>query len=94
MTIFISYIIIVVLLLFASKSGWWEVLKKLVAVFIPLSAIILINIRLAPILFRSPLIGLLSMLPNIYFIFKITSPIVNKINSWIDVKRNDFFIDI
>ena len=57
---------------------------------IPLALIILFNARAGRLLFRNPIVGIISVLPTAVFIFKASQPIVVGINSWIDKKNIDF----
>ena len=73
-----------------SRLGWSEVLKRSLPVFIPLVLIILFNMKAGRLLFRSPIVGIISVLPTAIFIFKASEPLVVGINSWIDKKTNNF----
>ena len=70
--------------------GWLEALKTILSVLIPSGLIILFNLKAGRLLFRNPLIGVISALPTAVFIFKASQPFVTGINSWIDRKTNDF----
>ena len=52
--------------------------------------IILFKVKAGRLLFKSPLLGVLSFLPTAFFIYRASSPLVDGINSWIDKKTNDF----
>ena len=73
-----------------SRVGWSAALKTILSVFIPLVLIILFNARAGRLLFRNPIVGIISVLPTAVFIFKASQPLVVGINSWIDNKTNDF----
>ena len=72
------------------RVGWIEALKTILSVLIPSILIILFNIKAGRLMFRSPLIGLISVLPTAFFIFRGSKPLVLGINNWIDQKRNEF----
>ena len=72
------------------RVGWAEALKSILSVLIPSILIILFNIKAGRIIFKSPAVGILSVLPTAFFIYRGSKPIVFGINSWIDRKRNDF----
>ena len=72
------------------QFGWREALKKILSVIIPSALIILFNLKAGRLLFRTPLIGIISILPTTLLIFRCSLPIVVGINSWIDKKTNDF----
>ncbi len=72
------------------RVGWSEGLKTILSVLIPTALIILFNARAGRLLFRNPLVGIISVLPTAVFIYKGSQPFVAGINSWIDRKNNDF----
>ena len=41
-------------------------------------------------MFKSPAVGIISVLPTAIFIYRGSKPLVFGINSWIDKKRNEF----
>ena len=73
-----------------SRIGWIEGLKIIISVLIPTALIILFNARAGRLLFRNPLVGIISILPTAVLIYKGSQPLVAGINSWIDRKNNDF----
>tara|TARA_Y100001968_G_C19095586_1_gene589958 strand:- start:272 stop:466 length:195 start_codon:yes stop_codon:yes gene_type:complete len=42
------------------------------------------------LLFRSPILGVISLLPTAIFIYRGSKPLVSKINSWVDRDINNF----
>jgi len=70
--------------------GWTDALKTVFSVLIPSILIILFNIKAGRLLFKSPIIGVISILPTAIFIYRGSKPIVNGMNNWIDRKRNEF----
>ena len=73
-----------------SRVGWSEALKTILTILIPSVLIILFNVKAGRLLFRNPIVGIISVLPTTVVIFKASQPIVVGINSWIDKKTNDF----
>ena len=73
-----------------SRVGWSEGLKTILSVLIPTVLIILFNLHAGRLLFRNPVVGIISALPTAVFIYKGSQPLVAAINSWIDRKTNDF----
>ena len=67
--------------------GWIEALKTVVKVLVPSILIIVFNIKAGRLLFKNPLIGLLSALPTSIFIYRASLSFVESINGWIDNKR-------
>ena len=72
------------------RVGWSEALKTILSVLIPSVLIILFNAKAGRLLFRNPLIGIISVLPTAVFIYQASQPFVCGINNWIDRKNNDF----
>ena len=72
------------------RVGWSEALKTILSVLIPSVLIILFNAKAGRLLFRNPIVGIISVLPTAVFIFKVSQPLVARINSWIDKKTNEF----
>ena len=72
------------------RVGWTEAIKTILSVLIPSILIILFNVKAGRLIFKSPLIGILSVLPTAFFIYRGSKPLVFGINSWIDRKRNEF----
>jgi len=56
---------------------------------VPSIFIILFNIKGGRLLFKSPIFGLLSVLPTSIFIYRGSLPLVSFINNWIEKKRSD-----
>ena len=71
------------------RVGWTESLKTILSVLIPSFLIILFNVKAGRLIFKNPLVGIISVLPTAIFIYRGSKPLVFGINSWIDRKRND-----
>ena len=90
MTYLFLYIIGIILIWWTYRVGWLEALKTVVKVIVPSALIILFNIKAGRLLFKSPLVGLLSALPTSIFIFRGSLPLVRSINNWIENKINNY----
>ena len=90
MTYFVLYIAGIALIWWVYRVGWTEALKTILSVLIPSILIILFNIKAGRLIFKSPIIGIISVLPTAFFIYRGSKPLVFGINSWIDRKRNEF----
>ncbi len=84
------YIAGIAFILLISRVGWSEALKTILRVLIPSVLIILFNVKAGKLLYKSPVIGIVSLLPTAIFIFKGSQPLVSAINSWLDSITNDF----
>ena len=89
MTYLVLYIFGILSIWWIYRVGWLEALKTILAVLIPSILIILFNVKAGRLLFRNPVVGIISVLPTAVFIFKTSQPLVVGINSWIDKKTND-----
>ena len=69
------------------KSMRNRCVKTVVKVIVPSALIILFNIKAGRLLFKSPVIGLLSALPTSIFIFRGSLPLVSYLNNWIEKKN-------
>ena len=90
MTYLFLYIVGIILIWWIYRVGWLEALKTVVKVIVPSALIILFNIKAGRLLFKSPLVGLLSALPTSIFIFRGSLPLVSYINNWIENKINNY----
>ena len=72
------------------RVGWREALKTILSVLIPSLLIILFNIKAGRLIFKNPTVGIVSILPTAFFIYRGSKPIVFGINSWLDRKRSEF----
>ena len=90
MTYLFLYVVGIVLIWWIYRVGWVEALKTVIKVLVPSILIILFNIKAGRLLFKNPLIGLLSALPTSIFIYRSSIPIVVAINNWIDLKKNKY----
>ena len=66
------------------KYGFIDTVKKLVNILLPSFLIIVFNIKTGRLLFKTPLIGILSILPTSIFIYRVSQPFLSLFNSWID----------
>ena len=90
MTYFILYFFGIASIWWVSRVGWTESLKIILSVLIPSLLIILFNVKAGRLIFKNPMVGLISVLPTAIFIYRGSKPLVFGINSWIDRKRNEF----
>ena len=90
MTYLFLYVVGIVLIWWIYRVGWIEALKTVIKVLVPSILIILFNIKAGRLLFKNPLVGILSALPTSVFIYRGSLPFVASINNWIDNKRNNF----
>ena len=86
------YLIGLLLIWYVYKVGWLSALKTVITIIVPSLLIILFNAKAGRLLFKSPIIGIVSALPTSIFIFRGSKPLVSLINNWIESKFN--FIDI
>ncbi len=90
MTYVVLYIASIVCIWWVYRIGWQEALKKILTVLIPSALIILFNVKAGRLLFKSPVIGIISILPTTIFIYRGSLPLVARVNNWIDRKANEF----
>ena len=90
MTYLFLYIVCIILIWWTYRVGWLEALKTVVKVIVPSALIILFNIKAGRLLFKSPVVGLLSALPTSIYIFRGSLPLVSYINNWIEKKINKY----
>ena len=90
MTYLFLYLVGIVLIWWIYRVGWIEALKTVIRILVPSILIILFNIKAGRLLFKNPLVGLLSALPTSIFIFRGSIPLVSSINNWIDIKRSKY----
>ena len=72
------------------RVGWLAGLKAILAVLIPSILIILFNVKAGRLIFKNPVVGIISVLPTAVLIYRGSQPLVNGINNWIDRNSNDF----
>ena len=89
MTYLVLYIAGIASIWWIYRVGWTEALKTILSVLIPSLLIILFNIKAGRLIFKNPVVGIISALPTAFFIYRGSKPIVFGINSWIDRKRNE-----
>tara|TARA_Y100001968_G_scaffold185601_1_gene169981 strand:- start:160 stop:483 length:324 start_codon:yes stop_codon:yes gene_type:complete len=90
MTYLILYIAGIASIWWIYKVGWTEALKTLLSILIPSILIIFFNVKAGRLIFKNPVVGIISILPTALFIYRGSQPLVLGINSWIDRKRNEF----
>tara|TARA_Y100001968_G_C19303556_1_gene690387 strand:+ start:574 stop:897 length:324 start_codon:yes stop_codon:yes gene_type:complete len=90
MTYLVLYVAGIASIWWVYRVGWTEALKTILSILIPSLLIILFNIKAGRLIFKSPAIGIISVLPTAFFIYRGSKPLVMGINNWIDRKRNDF----
>ena len=90
MTYLALYIAAIASIWWIFRVGWLEALKTILSILIPSMLILLFNAKAGRLLFRNPIVGIISVLPTAVFIFKASQPVVVGINNWIDKKKNDF----
>tara|TARA_Y100000589_G_C27047745_1_gene585924 strand:+ start:489 stop:809 length:321 start_codon:yes stop_codon:yes gene_type:complete len=83
------YIIALILIFYTYKVGWVESFKTVISVIVPSFLIILFNLKAGRLLFKSPIIGIVSALPTAIFIYRGSIPLVKIINNWIDSKTHN-----
>ena len=90
MTYLILYIAGLASIWWIYRVGWVEALKTIFSVLIPSLLIILFNVKAGRLIFKSPIVGIISILPTAFLIYRASKPIVYGINNWIDKKRNEY----
>ena len=86
MTYLFLYIVGISLIWWIYRAGWLEALKTIIKILVPSLLIILFNIKAGRLLFKNPIVGLVSALPTSIFIFRGSLPLVASINNWIENK--------
>ena len=90
MTYLFLYVVGISLIWWTYHVGWIESLKTVIKVIVPSLLIIIFNIKAGKLLFKSPVVGLLSALPTSIFIYRGSIPIVDYINGWIEKKISKY----
>ena len=72
------------------KTGWQQTFKLIISVLVPSILIILFNIKAGRLIFKSPIVGIVSILPTSIFIYRGSKPLVSQIINWIDKNDNNF----
>ena len=90
MTYLFLYIVGITSIWWVYRVGWIEALKTILSVLIPSILIILFNVKAGRLIFKTPVVGIISVFPTAFFIYRGSKPLVFGINSWIDRKRNEF----
>ena len=89
MTYFVLYFFGIASIWWVYRVGWSEAIKTIISVLIPSILIILFNLKAGRLIFKNPAIGIISVLPTAFFIYRGSKPLVFGINNWIDRKRNE-----
>ena len=90
MTYLVLYIAGIASIWWIYRVGWTEALKTILSILIPSILIIIFNVKAGRLIFKNPTVGIISVLPTAFFIYRGSKPLVFGINSWIDRKQNDF----
>ena len=90
MTYLVLYIAGVASIWWVYRVGWTEALKTILSILIPSILIIIFNVKAGRLIFKNPAVGIISVLPTAFFIYRSSKPLVYGINNWIDKKKNDF----
>ena len=90
MTYLFLYVASIASIWWIYRVGWLEGLKTILAILIPSILIILFNVKAGPLIFKNPVVGIISVLPTAIFIYRGSQPLVSGINNWLDRKINDF----
>ncbi len=83
------YVVGLALIWLVFKYGWKQSLKTVANIIVPSFLIILFNVKAGRLLFKTPIIGILSALPSTFFIYRASKPLTVLVNNWIDSKFND-----
>ena len=89
MTYFVLYIAGIISIWWIYRVGWTEAIKTILSILIPSILIILFNLKAGRLIFKNPAVGIISVLPTAFFIYRGSKPLVFGIHSWIDGKRNE-----
>ena len=90
MSYFILYIFGIASIWWIYRVGWTEAIKTGISILIPSILIILFNVKAGRLIFKNPAMGIISILPTAFFIYRGSKPLVFAINNWIERKSNDF----
>ncbi len=90
MTYIALYIAGIAAIWWVYKVGWTEALKTIFSVLIPSILIVIFNIKAGRLIFKNPVVGIISVLPTAFFIYQWSKPLVFGLNSWIDRRRNAY----
>ena len=90
MTYLFLYIVGITSIWWVYKVGWTEAIKTIFSILIPSILIIIFNVKAGRLIFKNPAVGILSVLPTAFFIYRWSKPLVFGLNSWIDRRRNAY----
>ena len=82
------YIVCIAFIFRGSRVGWLNAVQRMLSILLPSLLIILFTVRAGHLIFRSPLVGLISILLTTFLIYHGSKPLVNAINSWLESKTN------
>lgn len=88
MTYLFLYFIGIILIWYTYREGWISAIKMITKVLVPSFLIILFNFKAGRLIFRNPIIGIISSLPTAILIFKGSQPLISIINNVIDNYAN------
>ena len=81
MTYFILYFFGIASIWWVYRVGWTEALKTILSVLIPSLLIILFNVKAGRLIFKNPMVGIISVLPTAIFIYRGSKPLVFEFNN-------------
>ena len=84
------YIIGLILIWNIYRTGWQQTLKLIISVLIPSILIIIFNIKAGRLIFKSPIIGIISILPTSLFIYRGSKPLVSQIINWLERNEDNY----
>ena len=84
MTYLFIYLVGMIFIWWIYRVGWLEALKTVIKVIVPSVLIILFNIKAGRLLFKNPIVGLISALPTAIFIYRGSLPLVAFISNCIE----------
>ena len=90
MTYLFLYVVGIILIWWTYRVGWLDALKTVVKVIVPSVLIVLFNLKAGRLLFKSPLVGILSALPTSIFIYRGSLPLVSYIIDLIENQINKY----
>ena len=90
MTYLVLYLAGIASIWWVYRVGWTEALKTILSILIPSILIIIFNVKAGRLIFKNPAVGIISVLPTAFFIYRGSKPLVYGIGNWIDRKKNDY----
>ena len=92
MTYLYLYILVIASMFLVYRFGWLEAIKSILRILIPSGLIILFNLKAGSLLFKSPILGIMSFIPTAILIFKGSQPLVNALQTWLDRTKDSFAV--